>query len=121
MKATARARYVRVTPRKARAVADLVRGKGVLDALVTLDFARRAAAVPVAKTIRSAAANAQNNEGGEEIDVEDLVLESICVDEGPSLKRWRPASRGRIHPYKRRMSHITVTVAARTQPERKKA
>ncbi len=113
MKATARARYVHVTPRKARAVVDLVRGKSVVDALVTLDFTRRAAAVPVAKTIRSAAANAQNAEGGEELDVNDLVLATICVDDGPVLKRWRPSARGRIHPYKRRMSHITVTVSTR--------
>jgi large subunit ribosomal protein L22 len=114
MKAIARAKFVRVTPRKARAVADLVRGKSVLDALRTLDFTRRAAAIPVAKTIRSAAANVRSAEGGEEIDFSDLTLETICVDEGPSQKRWRPASRGQMHPYKRRTSHITVTVTTRS-------
>lgn len=114
MKASAKARYVRVTPRKARAVVDLVRGKTVIDALRILDFTRRAAAIPVAKVIRSAAANARNMEENEEVDMSELALETICVDEGPVLKRWRPASRGRMHPYKRRMSHITVTVATRS-------
>ena len=113
MQATSRARYVRVSPRKARAVANLVRGKRVIDALRVLRFTARAAAEPVEKAIRSAAANAKSKEGGEDVDVDGLVLEQILVDEGPVLKRWRPASRGRMNPYRRPMSHITVVVATK--------
>lgn len=113
MKATAIARHVRLTPRKTRAVADLVRGKNVLEALELLRFTRRAPAELVAKTIRSAAANARNMEGGEDVEFDDLRLETICVDEAPTLKRFRPVSRGQMHPYRKRTCHVSVTVSTR--------
>ena len=101
----ATAKYVRVAPRKARAVVALVRGKSVEKALEVLQFSTRAAATDVAKVLRSAVANAENN----------LVVKTAFVDEGPTLKRIRPRAKGSASRINKRMSHITVVVAPRKE------
>lgn len=110
----ATAKYVRVAPRKARAVIALVRGKSVEKALEVLQFSTRAAATDVAKVLRSAVANAENNNG---LRANNLVVKTAFVDEGPTLKRIRPRAKGsasRINK-RMRMSHITVVVAPRKE------
>ena len=108
--ATAKARFVRVSPMKARRVINLVRGKTVADALDILRWAPQAASVPVAKVIASAAANAQNNDG---LDPSTLVVASVFADDGPTFKRIRPRAQGRAFRIRKRTSHITVVVESR--------
>ena len=108
------ARFVRVTPMKARRVVDLVRGMGVDDALATLKFAPQAAAATVYKVVDSAAANA---EGTEHLSRAELVVVKAFVDEGPTLKRHRPRAQGRATRIDKRTSHITVVVAPRVEDE----
>jgi large subunit ribosomal protein L22 len=114
--AFASARYVRVTPLKARRVVDLVRGVPVDQALATLEFAPQAAAETVHKVLRSAVANAETTEG---LDTHDLVVSVAQVDEGPTMKRWRPRAQGRATRINKRTSHITLVVepAAALSPE----
>jgi large subunit ribosomal protein L22 len=114
--AVAKARFVRVSPTKARRVIDLVRGKPVTEALDILRWAPQAASEPVAKVIASAAANAQNNDG---LDPATLVVASVFADEGPTAKRIRPRAQGRAFRIRKRTSHITVIVESRpSQDER---
>jgi large subunit ribosomal protein L22 len=108
--AVAKARFVRVSPRKARRVIDLVRGRSVADALDILRWAPQAASEPVAKVIASAAANAQNNNG---LDPATLVVATVYADEGPTAKRIRPRAQGRAFRIRKRTSHITVIVESR--------
>jgi large subunit ribosomal protein L22 len=108
--ATAKARFVRVSPTKARRVIDLVRGKSVSEALDILRWAPQAASAPVAKVIASAAANAQNNNG---LDPATLVVATVYADDGPTAKRIRPRAQGRAFRIRRRTSHITVVVESR--------
>ena len=108
--AVAKARFVRVSPTKARRVIDLVRGKSVTDALDILRWAPQAASEPVAKVIASAAANAQNNNG---LDPATLVVATVYADEGPTAKRIRPRAQGRAFRIRKRTSHITVVVESR--------
>jgi ribosomal protein L22 len=103
----ASARYVRVAPRKARLVADQVRGLSVPAARTLLDFSSRGAAHDIGKLIESAAANAENDH---ELVAEDLRIAEIRVDEGPTLKRWRARARGRATRIDRRTSHVSVTL-----------
>jgi large subunit ribosomal protein L22 len=113
MEAMAKARFVRVTPLKARRVVDLVRGKNAGEAVNTLRFAPQAAAVPVLKTVQSAIANAVEGarRNSERLDEADLVVSEIYVDEGPTLKRFRPRAQGRAGRILKRTSHITVVVS----------
>ena len=104
------ARFVRVTPMKARRVVDLVRGMGVEDALDTLKFAPQAAAATVYKVVDSAAANAESTE---HLSRGDLVVAQAYVDEGPTLKRHR----GRVNQILKRSSHITVVVTPRVEAQ----
>jgi large subunit ribosomal protein L22 len=108
--AVAKARFVRVSPTKARRVINLVRGKSVAEALDILRWAPQAASLPVAKVIASAAANAQNNNG---LDPATLVVASVCADDGPTAKRIRPRAQGRAFRIRRRTSHITVVLESR--------
>jgi large subunit ribosomal protein L22 len=108
--AVAKARFVRISPTKARRVIDLVRGKSVSEALDILRWAPQAASEPVAKVIASAAANAQNNEG---LDPSTLVVATVYADEGPTAKRIRPRAQGRAFRIRKRTSHITVIVESR--------
>ena len=108
--AVAVARFVRVSPTKARRVIDLVRGKSVTEALDILRWAPQAASEPVAKVIASAAANAQNNNG---LDPATLVVATVYADGGPTAKRIRPRAQGRAFRIRKRTSHITVIVESR--------
>src|ERR1700760_802014 len=112
--AVAKARFVRVSPTKARRVIDLVRGKSVAEALDILRWAPQAASEPVAKVIASAAANAQNNEG---LDPSTLVVATVYADEGPTAKRIRPRAQGRAFRIRKRTSHITVIVESRPRKD----
>ena len=101
------ARFVRVTPQKARRVAALVRGADVESALATLQFAPQAVSEVFYKLVASAVANATSTEN---LDRADLVVSKILVDEGPTMKRWRPRAKGAANRILKRTSHITVVV-----------
>lgn len=108
MEARAQARYVRVTPMKARRVIDLIRGMNAADAQAVLRFAPQAASEPIGKVLDSAIANAANNHA---MDVRALVVSAAFVDEGPTMKRIRPRAQGRAYRIRKRSSHITVIVS----------
>ena len=115
MQASARstARFVRVTPQKARRVVDLIRGLSAAEAQTVLRFAPQAASETVGKVLASAIANAEHNH---DLDASDLVVSEAYVDEGPTLKRFRPRAQGRAYRIRKRTSHITVVVAPAEQP-----
>ncbi len=108
MEARAEARYIRVSPQKARLVVDLIRGRKAGDALNILRATNKRIAPAVEKVLRSAIANAQNRAA--EVDVDKLVVSEAYVNEGPRSKRIRPAPMGRAYRYQRRSAHIAVTV-----------
>ena len=115
--ARASARFVRVTPMKARRVVDLIRGQQADEALAVLRFAPQSASEPVYKVLASAVANARYRAEQESrrLDVEDLVVQTAFVDEGPTLKRFRPRAQGRAFRVRKRSSHITIVVAPRSE------
>ena len=115
MEAKAQARYIRVTPMKARRVVDLIRGKQALQALAVLEFAPQAASEPVRKVVQSAIANARvkAERSSQPFDERLLVVQAAYVDEGPTMKRFRPRAQGRAYRINKRTSHITVVVAPR--------
>jgi large subunit ribosomal protein L22 len=106
----AEAKFVRVSPRKARLVVDHIRGRTVPEARTILAFTTRAVAVDVEKVLRSAVANAESNPNLR-WNGDDLYITSANVDEGPTIKRWRARARGRVSSIKKRTCHITITVA----------
>jgi large subunit ribosomal protein L22 len=105
MEAKASAKYIRISPQKARLVVDLIRGKKIGEAQNTLRFTRKYAALLVDKVLKSAIANASQNPN---IDENILYVKEVFVDQGPSLKRWRARAQGRAASIKKRMSHITI-------------
>ena len=105
--ALAQAKYIRMTPMKCRRVVDLVRGMPVDSALDILRFDVHAASEPVAKVLASAVANAEHNK---HLNRRDLFVAQAYVDEGPTLKRFRPRAQGRAYRIRKRTSHITVVV-----------
>ncbi len=109
MEAKAEARYIRVSAQKARLVVDLIRGQKAGAALSTLRAANKRIAPTVEKVLQSAIANVQNK--FEDVDVDRLVVSEAYVNEGPRMKRIRPAPMGRAYRYQRRMSHIVIKVA----------
>lgn len=108
MEAKAISKYLRVSPYKARLVADLVRGKKVDEALTILKYTPKKSSRFISKTLRSAMANAENTKT---MDVETLYVKTIMVDGGPTLKRWRPRSMGRANRIVKPTSHITIVLA----------
>jgi large subunit ribosomal protein L22 len=115
MEARAQARYVRVTPMKARRVVDLIRGMKADEAAAILRFTPQAAAEPVRKVLESAMANAENNDG---LATDDLYVAAAYVADGPTMKRFRPRAQGRAYRINKRTSHITVVVEERTPVQR---
>ena len=103
---SAKHRYARISARKVRLIADLIRGRGVQDALNLMKFSPNRAAVMVSKVLTSAIANANEAEAN----VESLIVDRAFVDEGPTIKRFQPKDRGRANPILKRTSHITVVV-----------
>ncbi|EJC7969030.1 50S ribosomal protein L22 [Vibrio parahaemolyticus] len=110
MEAIAKHNFARISPQKARLVADLIRGKSVDQALEILTFSNKKAAALVKNVLESAIANAEHNEGA---DIDDLNVAKIFVDEGPTMKRIMPRAKGRADRILKRSSHITVVVADR--------
>lgn len=110
--ARATARFVRVSPMKAKRVIDLVRGKSVSEALAILKYAPQGAAKPVAKVVASAAANAENNFG---LDPRTLVISEAYANEGPTMRRFQPRAQGRAFQIRKRTSHITVVVESQKE------
>ncbi|MBO8126519.1 MAG: 50S ribosomal protein L22 [Firmicutes bacterium] len=107
MEARAVARFVRISPRKARQVIDVIRGKDLDEALAILKFMPKKGAVLIEKVVRSAAANAENNF---DMDVNNLYIAEAKVDEGPTMKRWMPRARGRADRILKRSSHISIVL-----------
>jgi large subunit ribosomal protein L22 len=113
----AEAKWVRSSPRKARLVVEHIRGRTVPEARTVLAFSERAVARDVEKVLRSAVANAEANHG---LVGDDLVVSAAYVDEGPTIKRWRPRARGRVARIRKRTCHITVKLQPIAQ-DRKEA
>ena len=108
MEARAEARYLRASPQKARLVVDLIRGQRAGDAINILRTTNKRIAPSIEKVLRSAIANAENRNN--DVDVDKLIVTEAYVNDGPRMKRVRPAPQGRAYRYQRRMSHISVTV-----------
>jgi large subunit ribosomal protein L22 len=113
MEFRAESRYVRVSPQKARLVLDLIKGRRVEDAMNTLTFTKKGIAPDIAKILRSAVENANylSTEKGLEVDVDNLYVKNAIANEGPRMKRIRPAPQGRAYRYQRRMAHIQIALA----------
>jgi large subunit ribosomal protein L22 len=120
MESTAKLRYLRITPRKVRVVADLIRGKNVNQALAQLAYVEKRAAEPVAKLLRSAVANADQAAKGQ-LDVDALRVKSLMVDQGPSLRRFMPRAMGRAFKVLKKTSHISLTISDEKPPKKKRA
>ena len=108
MDVSATLRFVRLSPQKARLVADQVRGLPVEDAVQLLTFSKKKAAVTIKKVLESAIANAEHNEGA---DIDELWIRTVCVDGGPTQRRIRARARGRANSIIKRTSHVTLTVS----------
>ena len=121
MEAIAKVRNIRVTPMKARRVVNLIRGKQATEALGILKFAPQAASEPIYKLVAAAVANAKvkGENVGTIVDEDDLVVSAAFVDEGVTLKRFRPRAQGRAFKINKRTSHITVVVATPDELQKK--
>ncbi|MFB3920072.1 MAG: 50S ribosomal protein L22 [Terriglobia bacterium] len=108
MEARATAKYIRMSPQKARLVVDLIRGKNAGEAINILRFTKKRASHEIEKVLRSAISNAEQK--SENLDVDRLMVSRAYVNDAPRAKRIRPAPQGRAYRYQRRMSHITVVV-----------
>jgi large subunit ribosomal protein L22 len=115
MQAKAEARYIRISPQKARLVVDLIRGQKAGAAITTLRSTNKRIAPAVEKVLHSAIANAQNM--NEDVDVDALYVSEAYVNEGPRMKRVRPAPMGRAYRYQRRLAHIVIKVAEKGTEE----
>jgi len=112
MKSKATSRFIRMSPQKARLVVDLIRGKNVNEALMTLKFTNKPKSTrEIEKVVKSAVANATQKD--ENVDVDNLFVKTCFINEGPRLKRIRPAPMGRAYRYQRRTSHITIELGER--------
>src|SRR5207248_5078432 len=113
------ARYMRVSPQKARLVLDLIKGRRVEDALNTLAFTKKRVAPTIEKLLRSALENANylSTEKGTDVDVDNLYVKRAVANDGPRMKRVRPAPMGRAYRYQRRMAHLEIALAERVRAE----
>lgn len=113
----AQARFQRVSPQKARLVLELIKGRGIEEALTTVAFTKKSVAPMVEKVLRSALQNANylSQEQGWDLDVDSLYVKTATANDGPRMKRIRPAPMGRAYRYQRRMSHIAISIAERNQ------
>jgi large subunit ribosomal protein L22 len=124
MEATAKSRFVRISPRKARLVVDLIRGRGVEEALVILQGTRKKASPMVEKLLRSAVANAlfvgddQEQAAAPRVSVDELYVKRAFVDGGPTMKRFRPRPMGRANPIRKRTSHLTIILGSKAKASR---
>jgi large subunit ribosomal protein L22 len=113
MQAVAKAKYVRTSRQKIDRVLRLIKGKQVNEALDILHFTPKAASMPVEKTLRSAVANLAQMEEGQRLELHEIVVKNAFVDEGPTLRRFRPMSMGRAGRIRKRTSHLTVIIENR--------
>jgi len=120
MEAVARAKFARGSARKVRRVVELIKGKNVEEALNILSFVPKYAAKYLEKTLKSASANAINQEGTAKLKAEDLFIKKIFVDGGPIMKRIRPASMGRAFRIRKRTNHLTIVVSDEIEGKKKK-
>ncbi|MDN7247518.1 50S ribosomal protein L22 [Planococcus shenhongbingii] len=112
MQAKAVARTVRIAPRKVRLVVDLIRGKQIGEAVAILKHTPKASSIVIEKLLKSAAANAEHNY---EMNLDNLIVSEVFVDEGPTLKRFRPRAMGRASAINKRTSHITLVVSEKKE------
>lgn len=119
MEFRAEARYMRLSPQKARLVLDLIKGRRVEEAMNTLTFTKKRAAGTVQKLLRSALENANyaSTEKGVDVDVDNLYVKRAVANDAPRMKRIRPAPMGRAYRYVRRFAHLEIALAERTRPE----
>jgi large subunit ribosomal protein L22 len=119
MEFRAKANFTRVSPQKARLVLDLIKGKRVEDALTTLQFTKKRIAPAIFQLVRSAVENANylGQEKGMDVDVDKLYVKTAVANDGPRMKRIRPAPMGRAYRYQRRISHLEVVLAQKGVPE----
>jgi len=108
MEVQATSKFVRMSPTKVRDVARVIRGKKAEEAMNLLRFIPRKAARLLAKTLKSVMANAENNHN---LSVDQLVIQTVEVNEGPSIKRFKPVARGSAHPFKKRTTHISIILS----------
>lgn len=111
MEAGAVVKYIRLSPRKVRQVADLIRGKSVDEAINILHFTIKSSSVPIEKLLRSAMANAMNRDEAAKLDPEDFFIKKIWVDDGPTMRRYRPGPRGGASLIRKRSCHISIVVS----------
>jgi len=111
MEAKAISKYIRMSPRKVRQVVDLIRGKSVEEAINQLHFIPKRSSQPVEKALRSAVANMMNKEEASKLNPDDLIIKTIYVDQGPTMKRYRPGPMGRASLIRKRFCHLTVVVS----------
>ena len=114
----AQAKWVRISPRKARVVAEHIRGRSVPEARTVLAFTQRAAAVEISKVLKSAVANAEANHG---LIGDELLVYACTIDEGPTIKRWRARARGRVARIRKRTCHITIRLAENPKANQRRA
>ena len=114
----ATAKWVRISPRKARVVAEHIRGRSVPEARTVLAFTQRAAAAEIAKVLKSAVANAEANHG---LVGDELLVYACTIDEGPTIKRWRARARGRVARIRKRTCHITIRLAENPKANQRRA
>ena len=114
----AQAKWVRISPRKARVVAEHIRGRSVPEARTVLAFTQRAAAAEIAKVLKSAVANAEANHG---LVGDELLVYACTIDEGPTIKRWRARARGRVARIRKRTCHITIRLAENPKANQRRA
>jgi large subunit ribosomal protein L22 len=116
MQVKASAKFIKTSPKKIRLLTDLVRGLDVDEAIVQLQFSKKDAAMPVSKLIKSAIANAEEND---DLKRDNLFISEIKVDDGPTMKRWMPRAMGRATPIRKRSSHITLILDEKVPTEKK--
>ncbi len=114
----ATAKWVRISPRKARVVAEHIRGRSVPEARTVLAFTQRAAAAEISKVLKSAVANAEANHG---LIGDELLVYACTIDEGPTIKRWRARARGRVARIRKRTCHITIRLAENPKANQRRA
>src|SRR5919201_4511878 len=119
MEFRAEARFMRVSPQKARLVLDLIKGRRVEDAMNTLAYTNKGVAITVEKVLRSALENANylSTEKGVDVDVDNLFVKRAVANDGPRMKRIRPAPMGRAYRYQRRMAHLEIALAEKAAPQ----
>ena len=111
MEARAIAKYIRMSPRKVRQVVDMIRGRSVEDALNILHFTPKRSSAPVEKVLHSAVSNAMNQEEASKLSPEDLFIKSVWVDQGPTMRRYKPGPMGRASIIRKRFCHVSVVVS----------